>query len=225
MPAGAWAILEVSDTGDGISDEARRHMFEPFFTTKADGHGTGLGLTTVRSIVEQAGGHVRVASARGEGATFRIYLPLAGRLEHETVRPSAAGLGNESVWVVEDDPQVRSLAVRALERRGFRARGFASGESVLAQRPLPPLPAVLVTDVVLPGMDGATLARRLREREPTLAVLFVTGYGRGALPELPSAPVLAKPFSSGDLASAVRAAIDAQIPVATADDLAAAANG
>jgi len=206
---GPYVELLVRDTGQGMDDETRERIFEPFFSTKDAQRGSGLGLALVRGIVEQGGGGIHVDSASGKGSTFRILWPAAGgalQAERPAAPPAREG-APPSVLLVDDDEVVRRFMLRCLEGAGLRVLAAADAEQALelasaAEEPL----GLLVTDIVLPRLDGSSLARRLRERWPGLRVLYTSGYGRGA-PEPPgSAPsaMLAKPFTPAQLQEAVR---------------------
>ncbi len=216
-PVGRWAVIEVTDSGDGMSEEVKGRIFEPFFTTKgasqpsgAAARGTGLGLATVQRIVLQAGGLIRVRSAVGVGTTFSVYLPVVEDARTTSAAPEPRATGSERVWIVEDDPPVRALAARALQSLGYRISAFESGHAVLAAARLARLPDLLVCDVGLPGEDGIALARAVRARSPGQRVLFISGnltnYGGLA----PTERFLAKPFALDDLARAVRDALDCE---------------
>jgi CheY-like chemotaxis protein len=215
-PEGTWIELTVQDDGAGMEPETLGHVFEPFFTTKPRGSGTGLGLATVYGIVTQAQGHVTVESAPGRGSTFRIYLPHrpppASAAEGGEVG-APAPRGRETILTVEDDPQVRAITARALRGGGYRVLEAASGAEALevVQELEGPL-HLLVTDVVMPGMDGPTLAGEVRRRLPRVRVLYVSGYPdevistREALEA--GVQLLAKPFTPGALLARVRAVLD-----------------
>ncbi|MEW6321372.1 MAG: ATP-binding protein [Acidobacteriota bacterium] len=210
LPPGRYAVIEVTDTGIGMTDVVQAHIFEPFFTTKSREHSTGMGLAMVYGIVQQSHGAIGVRSAPGEGATFSIYLPETS--EPETAAPPAAAASpNGTVLVVEDDAGVRELVHDVLVRTGFRVLEAHDGTSALEQ-----LEAhrgsirLVLTDVVMPGISGYELARRVKAERPELAVLFMTGYaepGPFDLDTLAAGPVLQKPFSPRMLAEAVRAAL------------------
>lgn len=208
---GAYALLAVSDTGHGMDAGTLAHIFEPFFTTKGVGQGTGLGLATVYGIVKQSEGYVWASSEPGEGTTFRIYLPRAeARVElpaEERARvPAATG---ELVLVVEDDAAVRAIAARALEESGYRvleAGGGAQAIELLGRNGT--VPALVLTDVVMPGMSGTELAAELARLAPGTPVLFTSGHTDGEIMRRgllePGAAFIAKPFSPEALALAVR---------------------
>ena len=210
---GPWAVVEVEDSGLGMSEQVLQHLFEPFFTTKTPGQGVGLGLSTVYGIVQRAGGQLQVRSRPGEGATFSLFLPLAeNTLEVPRVAHEGELLPREGAaeaWLVEDDPQVRVVAARALREHGFETQDFASAEEALYAASTGELPHVLVTDVVLPGMSGIELARILQRSSGVLRVLFVSGYATGALlEEVPQSLILLKPYSGAVLAARARLALD-----------------
>ncbi len=214
--AGDWIQLVVRDTGVGMSPEVRAHLFEPFFTTKEQGKGTGLGLATVHGIVSQAGGHTHVESEPGRGTTFKVCLPRAeGPAAEVPARPRPGSTrGAERVLVVEDDAMVRSVLVRTLEDEGYQVTAVGHPSKALS---LPDAElgreALLVTDVVMPGMDGHAMAEELARRVPGLRVLYLSGYTQDVLSErgvLDSGlHFLAKPFTRSALLSKVREVLDA----------------
>jgi two-component system, cell cycle sensor histidine kinase and response regulator CckA len=179
VPAGEWVRLSVRDSGAGMSPEAKAHLFEPFFTTKEQGRGTGLGLATVHGIVAQSGGHIRVESSPGEGTVFDIFFPRSREAPAVAPEPQRANTssGTETVFVVEDDPMVREITVRSLRSNGYRVLPARSGREAfdIAARERDPV-HLLVTDVVMPELDGRMVADRLRRQYPDLRVLFVSGY-------------------------------------------------
>jgi CheY-like chemotaxis protein len=217
---GGHVLLEVSDTGAGMSPEVLTHVFEPFFTTKPAGEGTGLGLATVYGIVAQAGGHVTVESQVGKGSRFRVYLPRTtdGLTEPMLARPARGAAGLETVLLAEDDDAVRKATSQVLESLGYNVITASSGHEALALIDKAPVPlAILVTDVVMQGMDGVQLAKEVRARRPDTRVLLISGY---APPEAASAagaqpdrfPLLAKPFTPSQLAQKIREILDASRP-------------
>jgi len=178
VSAGRYVTITVRDTGTGIPEAVRPHVFEPFYTTKAEGEGTGLGLATSYGIVRQAGGCLRFDTIVGEGSTFEVLLPVAAGTpgvvaDALPVRGQAAG---EGVLVVEDDSALRALEVRALTAAGFTVFEAADGLAALACFEANPGVRVLVTDVIMPRLGGRELARRLRTLDPSLAILFLSGY-------------------------------------------------
>jgi two-component system cell cycle sensor histidine kinase/response regulator CckA len=195
-------VLEVRDTGRGISPEALPRLFERFFTTREAEGGTGLGLATVRDIVTEANGRVAVESEPGRGSCFRIYLPC---VQVEAPGPVAAEQG--PVLLVEDEMVLRRLAERLLERTGHALLLAESVEGALDLLEQAPAPGMLVSDIALPGMDGLELARRLRHRWPGLPVVLTSGYV-GLREELAAEgfQLLAKPYTPAELLAALAAA-------------------
>jgi len=215
LQAATYCVLSVVDTGCGMDAQVREHLFEPFYTTKAPGRGTGLGLATSYAVVTQAGGHIDVDSGPSRGTTMTVYLPLTDEV---AVDPPAAeatkvSAGHEAVLMVEDDPMVRLSARGILERGGYRVADAESGEAALALAAGQQFD-LLVTDLVMPGIDGTELARRLRQRQPELPVLFVSGYPGDSPPEpvdFARARYLQKPFHTRTLLEAVRRVLDGDV--------------
>ena len=212
--AGEVVRIRVSDTGTGIEAETRERIFEPFFTTKAPGQGTGLGLSTVLGIVRQAGGIIAVESTPGLGSVFSVDLPLQGApaaAAPDDAVTSGPG-GDETVLLVEDDALVRDYVLACLEQSGYRVASAESGAQALEHLATAPLPALVLTDVTMPGISGIELARRVRLSHPAVPVLFMTGYTRSFEPDGEAhefaGQALAKPFTRGDLLQRVRAALD-----------------
>ncbi len=211
-----WIVIRVTDTGVGMTEAVRERIFEPFFTTKVRGQGTGLGLPLAYGIIGQSGGEIRVDSAPGHGTTFHLLLPrLAERPTDLTVEEDVPDVltGQETVLLTEDEDCVRTVATAALERRGYRVLVAADGDSALAiSRAFPGRIDLLVTDIVMRGMNGHELAEQLEMMRPDLRVLFVSGYtGDDALPQGVSRDrrtFLQKPFTSLELARRVRAVLD-----------------
>jgi two-component system, cell cycle sensor histidine kinase and response regulator CckA len=214
---GLYATLSIRDTGVGMDDATRAHLFEPFFTTKAQGQGTGLGLSTVYGLVQQSGGFIVVDSQPGKGTTFRIGLPRLDEPPGETGNEASLGVtaaGTETILVAEDEDAVRRLIRAILERLGYTVLEAVDGQHALGVwREHADRIDLLVSDVVMPHMDGPSLVARIRASAPGLRVVFLSGYtdeailSRGVLP--PGTPFLQKPFTSGSLARTVRAALDA----------------
>jgi PAS domain S-box-containing protein len=209
--AGPAVLLCVADTGTGIAPDVLSHIFEPFFTTKEHGRGTGMGLAVVHGIVEQAGGFIEVESEVGEGSTFKVYLPalaVAADAVHET--SGALSRGFETILVVDDDEYVRRSAARALRGRGYNVLEAADASSALGH--LTTTVDLLVTDVVMPKMDGRQLADAARARVPGLKVLFTTGYTDDAVVRHGvmhgEVDLLEKPFRVRTLAARVRQLLD-----------------
>jgi two-component system cell cycle sensor histidine kinase/response regulator CckA len=225
VPAGDYVMVSVSDTGIGMDPETIAHIFEPFFTTKEVGKGTGLGLATVYGIVKQSHGFVWVYSELGLGSTFKIYLPRVG--ERPPVAPPVvreeAGPGSETLLLVEDESDLREILEQYLSSKGYTVLSAGDGHACLAacqgRSPFPPL---LITDVVMPGMSGRTLADHLRSENPSIKVLYLSGYTDDAVLRhgiLPSdTHFLQKPFALHDLAAKVRHILDSpQAPRPSAD--------
>ena len=208
--------LAVGDTGTGMDTETAEHCFEPFFTTKGLSRGTGLGLAAVHAMVTQAGGQVSLDTAPGRGTTFTLWFPAVEAEDaslDEVAGDGDSSFGDELVLVVEDEQELRRLAVQELERRGYIVLGAGNGAEALMvanslERPID----ILVTDVVMPEMNGIELADALTERWPWLAVLFMSGHlDEGAMqrhPLDPDAELLPKPFTPDQLGRRVRVALD-----------------
>jgi CheY-like chemotaxis protein len=206
-----YAVLAVTDTGVGIDAETLPRIFEPFFTTKGRARAAGLGLATVHGIVKQHGGDVEVSSEPGAGTTFRIFLPLAAqRAEPAAVEAGVPQTARLRILLVEDEPAVRALTGRILRRAGHDVTAASSPAEALAL-PHGPQPDLLVTDVMLPDMDGIELHHRLAERWPGLRVLFMSGCpgGHARLEEAIARGerFLQKPFGPAELLEKVREAI------------------
>ncbi|HEX8393265.1 MAG TPA: PAS domain S-box protein [Longimicrobium sp.] len=206
LAPGEYAVLTVEDSGEGIAPELLGRVFEPFFTTRPQGKGTGMGLSTVHGILAQSGGAVEVESTPGAGATFRVYLPWAPA---SAGRPSsAAGAADAAtVLLVEDDPSVRGIALEVLRAEGYRVLAAANGVEALALASGHAEPIhLLVSDVMMPGMGGPELARRLRLLRPELRVGFLSGYPEedAGLPRGAAHGFAQKPISPAELAAWVR---------------------
>jgi two-component system, cell cycle sensor histidine kinase and response regulator CckA len=212
---GDYVMLAVSDNGSGISPDVKAHLFEPFFTTKEQGKGTGLGLAMVYGAVTQHKGTIEVYSELGCGTTFKILLPRVDEQPEQIGTPSSATLprGAETIFLVEDDDMVRDLAVRLLKRQGYRTFAFSNGgEALMAVADIADDVHLLITDVVMPGVNGRVLAQNLRSLRPGLKVLFTSGYTgdvivhHGVLDK--GIEFIAKPYSLEQLAKRVRAVLD-----------------
>jgi two-component system, cell cycle sensor histidine kinase and response regulator CckA len=208
--AGHYVMLAVSDTGAGIAPEQLPKIFEPFFTTKAARSGTGLGLATCYGIVRQAGGYIHAYSEVGHGTTFRIYLPrvdapIDADVATETPRQSA---GHETVLVVEDDAIVRRVTVRGLRQLGYEVLEASNGAEALDIAIRHGAVDLVLTDVVMPQMNGRELAERVRAAQPRIVVLFVSGYTANAIVHHgvldPGIEFLAKPFNIAALHARIR---------------------
>jgi CheY-like chemotaxis protein len=191
------------------------HLFEPFFTTKERGKGTGLGLATVHGIVEQSGGHIHVRSQPGAGTTFEICFPRSDAPQVvKAAAPEAPSVrGHETILVVEDDPQVRGVTIRALEGSGYRVIPAASGEEALViARESGERLDMVVTDVVMPGLTGREVVDELRRSLPDIPALFVSGYTQDAIAQRgvldSGVEFLPKPFTPSTLVARVRAMLD-----------------
>ena len=214
---GVHVMLKVSDTGVGMDAETRARVFEPFFTTKPVGKGSGLGLATVYGIVKQSGGYIAVTSVPTRGSTFTVYLPRVSAPGPEASTPPPAPAqplgGSELVLLVEDEPAVRNLARRALQRYGYKVLEAPDGDTALtlAREARDPI-GLLLTDVVMPGMSGRELAQRLTAEHASLRVLYTSGYPDTA--ELSEAvqeaavAYLSKPYTPEELARKVREVLD-----------------
>jgi PAS domain S-box-containing protein len=212
LPQGDYVTISVTDTGMGMDPETREHIFEPFWTTKGQGKGTGLGLATTYGIIKQSGGSVIVDSEPGSGTTFGIFFPTVMR-EALPVRESGRTLEGASarhrrsgrILLVEDEERLRGIAQRVLARAGFEVTASAGpDEAILAAESMTEPIDLLVTDVVMPDMRGTELAHRLRNRQPRLRVLLVSGYAQEIVEGRDrSLPFLAKPFTKETLLTAV----------------------
>jgi PAS domain S-box-containing protein len=217
--SGDYVLLTVSDTGAGMDQDTLAHIFEPFYTTKGVGQGTGLGLSTIYGIVKQNGGHIVADSEPGEGTTFRIYLPRVGEAAaaarpQEVPEQQEPPPGNETVLLVEDEGAILQLGERILRQYGYTVLTASRPEDGLALAAAHPGPLhLLITDIVMPGMDGKELARQLVVLRPGVKVLLMSGYTadviacHGVLE--PDIPFIEKPFSKTELLDKVRQALDA----------------
>ncbi|MBA3576001.1 MAG: response regulator [Sphingomonas sp.] len=216
LPIADYSALSVADTGCGIPPNVLGKIFEPFFTTKEVGKGTGLGLSTVYGIVKQSGGFIFADSKVGEGTRFVIYLPV-NRAEAEAgkaprgPKPKEHELwGSGTVLLVEDEPMVRTVAERALTRHGYTVITASNGEEALEVIERGGEIALLISDVVMPAMDGPTMVREARKTRPDLPILFMSGYAEEQLRksiDLDKVAFLPKPFSVQELAEAARKAL------------------
>ena len=215
LPRGDYVLIKVSDTGMGIPKEQVGKIFEPFYTTKEGGAGTGLGLSTVYGIVKQFGGYVFVDSEPDEGATFNIFLPqfipeddekvVTERAPETVITQDLTGQG--TILLVEDEDAVRMFGARALRNKGYTVLEADSGKTALELMEASEQPIdLLVTDVVMPQMDGPTLTKEVEARRPDIKVIFISGYAEDAFRSKVDAKVnfLPKPFSLGQLASKVK---------------------
>jgi len=223
VPPGEYVMVEVHDTGTGMSEEVKQKIFEPFFSTKEIGRGTGLGLSTVYGIIKQTGGYIFPESEEGEGTAMRVYLPRyvegaaeidqePAKLDRKPEKPKDL-TGRGTVLLVEDEDAVRSFAARALGTRGYRVLEASTGAEALEvfeenQGDVD----LVVSDVVMPEMDGPTLMKNLREQNPAIKLIFISGYAEDAfrrnLDEKEDFMFLQKPFDLKELAATVKAALD-----------------
>lgn len=215
LPPGHWVRINVTDTGCGIPRDNISRIFEPFFTTKEVGNGTGLGLATVYGIIRQTGGFLDVLSEENKGTTFAIYLPKSLEIEEEDdddeveeVRKSTDLTGTERILLVEDEDAVRTFSQRALTNKGYEVLSADSGESALSLMEEEGHPNIdlLITDVVMPEMDGPTLAQRMRQNSPKLRIVFMSGYTEDRLKDHMGENIffLPKPFTLKQLAEKVK---------------------
>ncbi len=224
IPPGRYATLRACDTGTGIDAAIQPRIFEPFFTTKAAGQGTGLGLAAAHGILTQNHGYITVQSEEGKGTTFTLYLPVLvaehepdavaapPRADAEATPPIAdASRADATILVVDDEPAVLAIATRILEAAGFRVRQALDGTDALEMAERHEPPQLVLTDLLMPRIGGAELARRLQARWPALPVVFMSGYSaeelyrQGALG--PTGELIQKPFSPGELVAVVTAAL------------------
>ncbi|NTU68584.1 MAG: response regulator [Chlorobiaceae bacterium] len=216
IPPGHYALLAVADNGSGIDPAILDNIFEPFYSTKSLAESSGLGLASVYGIVRQNSGFIRVSSVVGEGATFEILLPLVSGFEpelHLSENPLAVSGGHESILLVEDDDGVRSMSAEFLERSGYKVFQASRPEEAIRLFDAMPMQIdLLVTDMIMPGMNGRELARELSSRRPDLPCLFISGYTtesrQMAASPVSGMPLLSKPYSLSILALAVRSRLD-----------------
>ena len=214
---GDYVMLSVSDTGTGMTDEIKAHLFEAFFTTKPKGKGTGLGLATCQTIVQQSGGHIDIYSEVGKGTTFKIYFPRVEQPLDVATRPIPTGplpRGTETLLVVEDEPSVKRLARGVLKAQGYEVLSASNGQDalhVVSEHKGSPI-RLVVTDVVMPLMSGKVMAEWLKTTYPDLKILFTSGYADDAITNHgvleTGVDFLPKPYTPATLAHKVRAMLD-----------------
>jgi CheY-like chemotaxis protein len=220
---GTYALLSVTDTGTGISPELQARIFEPFFTTKAVGTGTGLGLSTAYGIARQSGGWIEVRSTPGEGARFEVWLP---RVEDEPSRHAgvhSAGdslRGDETLLVVEDQADVRRLTLSILKSKGYRLLEAANADDALRVSAAHSEKIdLLLTDVIMPGLNGRQLAERLVQQRPDLKILYISGYVSNVIGLEGSIELgmeyLRKPFGARELSAKIREVLELRRPPAS----------
>lgn len=217
IPAGRYGTLSARDTGSGMDADVLARCFEPFYTTKAVGEGTGLGLSAVLGMLTQNNGSITVESAPGQGSVFTVYLPVTAEgpvaVDRRTGPVVAAHLPHPgaTILVVDDEPAVRRVAVRVLERSGWRVLQAPDAAGALAQVERHGAPHLLLTDLTMPGLGGGALARRMRERWPALPVIFMSGYSVEELRRqgngCPVEALLQKPFGPEELVAKVATAL------------------
>lgn len=218
---GAWTVIHVEDTGTGIPSEALARIWEPFFTTKGEGKGTGLGLSTVRTIVENHNGFVTLKTQPGRGTTFRVYLPAAEVTTRSSVidvSPPKGDCGHgELILIVDDEPQIRDITAAMLARNGYRVLTASDGaEAVAVFAARSAEISLLITDLVMPNLDGAALANIARHLNPRVKVLAMSGLssaGRSGKTEQFAGAFLFKPFKIQTLLSTVNTLLH-PVPVA-----------
>jgi len=205
-----YIVISVSDSGSGIDSETQTRMFEPFFTTKEKGKGTGLGLSTVHGIVKQSGGHIRVESTPGQGTVFRIYLPRITEAAEEAAEASEPGstVGSGTILVVEDEPDVRRVVCKMLTMQGYKVLAAPGPVEALAMFEKNSSQIdLLVTDVIMPVMNGRELQEQITFMRPGIKTLFISGYADGVLDDSGILPdgvnFLQKPFAPDVLTAKV----------------------
>jgi CheY-like chemotaxis protein len=208
VKAGQYVLLVVADTGMGMDRATRDHIFEPFFTTKDVGRGTGLGLATTYGIVRQAGGHISVYSEPGRGSVFKLYFPrVDAAVDARSPALAAPMVGVGRVLVVEDEPAVRDMTTKVLERAGYQVLAVADGIQALAAAGSAAPFDVLVTDVVMPNLTGIELAERMMDRYPLIGVVLLSGYTAETLDlervAARGASFVPKPVTSSQLLQAI----------------------
>jgi two-component system, cell cycle sensor histidine kinase and response regulator CckA len=214
---GRKVMLAMSDTGCGMSEEVKDHLFEPFYTTKQKGRGTGLGLATIYGVVKQSGGNIEVYSEPGKGTAFKIYLPAIEEIPQqlEIEKPASSSMLKEEVTIllVEDERIVREIAVKMLERLNYDVLHASNGNEALeiAQN-YSGVIDLLITDVVMPGMNGRELSERLQQMRPDIKVLFTSGYTENSIAHHgiieKDLSFIGKPYSSRQLAKKIRQLLD-----------------
>jgi two-component system, cell cycle sensor histidine kinase and response regulator CckA len=217
LSPGRYVVLKVSDTGTGMPPEVADRAFEPFFTTKPKGEGTGLGLATIYGIVTQAGGNVRIYSEPGLGTTVTVLLPVTDHTAPagEQRPDELLGGSNELVLVVEDEAALREVTRRTLADNGYRVIVAGSGQGAIeAVTASADRIDVLLTDVIMPGMQGREVAERICELQPGIGVLFMSGYTHGLLSTQgiiePGINLIEKPFTEASLLTRLRAVIQSR---------------
>ncbi len=231
MPAGDYVLVEVADTGAGIAQENLVKIFEPFFTTKPVGHGTGLGLSTVYGVVKQTGGFITVESELGKGTAFQVYLPRYVAAEGVIEAPDESDrsalrdvTGQDTILLVEDEDAVRSFAARALRMRGYTVLEASGGEAALdIVRKHQGAIDLVISDVVMPNMDGPTLVRAASRLRPEMRVIFISGYAEDTFrrndEKVEELHFLPKPFGLKQLVAKVKDVLSGAPPRRVTDSL------
>ena len=212
---GRYVVFSVTDTGCGMSHEVRQHIFEPFFTTKEVGKGTGLGLAMVYGLVQQHKGAIHVYSEPGRGTTFKVYLPSGGENNEDefAVEPRLMPRGTETILVAEDEPMVRSFAVRTLEKGGYTVLAASDGEEALRVfEENRTAISLVILDAIMPKLTGHEVYRRIKAVHPETKVIFCTGYdpetAQSSFIVQENVALIEKPFDADTLLRAVREVLD-----------------
>jgi CheY-like chemotaxis protein len=217
LAPGQYVVICVTDTGHGMPADVLEHAFEPFFTTKELGHGTGLGLSQVYGFVKQSGGHVKIYSEPGQGTTVKMYFPRLTGAETEEIEsrpePVAEGDQNETILIVEDDKDLRNYLAGILRNLNYRVITTPNAQGALTTLLQDHEPVnLLLTDIVMPGINGRELGRRAQAMRPGLPVLYMTGYSRNAIVHQgrldEGVELLQKPVGQAQLAARIRALLD-----------------
>jgi len=219
LPPGEYVELALSDTGSGMTEEVQSQLFQPFFTTKPKGRGTGLGLATCAVIVKSSQGAIHFTSRVGEGTTFYVLFPTIPALsfDRSIVEDDAVSEGTERILLVEDDEAIRAVTTAILETLGYRVHAVAGGAEALDYCAAVPTPQfdLLLSDIVMPFMDGRDLAGQISQRCPGIRVMFMSGYvGDPTILEavqMAGARFLEKPFTRSSLGRKVRDALDTPV--------------
>ena len=215
MEPGEYAVVSVTDTGSGIAEDTLERIFEPFFTTKKTGEGTGLGLSTSWAVVKQVGGYIHMTSELGRGSTLKCFFHFTPWVapKIDQARVMSQRRGNERILVVEDDEQVRKMLIRSLQAKGYEVLDASHAKDALALAQQPQID-LLVTDVIMPGLNGRELAAKVAELHPKIAVLYVSGYSDDILTQQgildDGLKLLKKPFQLDVLTKLVRELLDAR---------------
>jgi CheY-like chemotaxis protein len=216
IDVGQYVLISVTDDGPGMPKDVQERAFDPFFTTKEPGQGTGLGLSQVYGFVKQSGGHVKIYSEVGEGSTIKVYLPRSTGQADEIANDRhqiVGSKGDETIMVVEDDPDVRSYLVETLEGLNYQVRAASNADAALRDFAEDPEPFdLLLTDIVMPGINGRLLADEMTKLLPGLKVLFITGYSRNAIVHQgrldSGVSLLQKPVTQAALGGKIREMLD-----------------